>query len=494
VFSDMVSTTLQKMMKALQDNQETRTRYSMYREVLRVAWPLIVSTGSFTVMMFCDRMFLSWYSAVAIQAALPAGILTFTLTCGFMALASYSCTFVAQYFGSGDYDGCSRATAQGVIFSLFSWPVMLLLIPFGVWMLKVSGHAPAVFEAEKQYLVIIMLGSVATPLGAAISGFFSGRGKTRMPMMANIIGNSVNIVLDYALIFGKWGFPEMGIRGAALATVIAGFIAPIMMLLIYFSRGNDRAFQTRSSFRYDKILFRRLLKFGFPSGVHLTLDIASFSIFVMLAGRMGADAMAASNIALSINMLAFMPMIGIGIAASILVGQYQGAQQSEMAEKMSWVAFRLAVLYMFLIGLTFVAFPKAYFSLFADRGENTVALASVLPTGRWLLVIAALWGLSDAGNLVIGNALKGAGDTKFVMYYSIIMAWGMLVVGAYVIVEVLHLGIIVLWSWVALYITCMAWGYVLRFRSGRWKNIDVLGRKNLPKEHNTDIRLSDPIP
>ncbi|NCC53200.1 MAG: MATE family efflux transporter [Spartobacteria bacterium] len=453
------------------------TTYGIYREVLRVAWPLIVSTGSFTVMMFCDRMFLSWYSAVAIQAALPAGILTFTLTCGFMALASYSCTFVAQYFGAGDYEGCSRSAAQGILFSLLSWPVMLALIPFGIWMLKVSGHAPEVFEAEKQYLTILMLGSVCTPLGASVSGFFAGRGKTRMPMVANVIGNAVNIVLDYAMIFGKWGFPEMGIRGAAWATVISGVISPAIMLFFYFSTRSDVTFRTRALFRYDGALFRRLLKFGLPSGVHLALDIASFTIFVLLTGRMGADAMAASNIALSINTLAFMPMIGIGIAASILVGQYQGARQPDNAERISWAAFRLATFYMIAIGLTFILFPRFYFSMFADRGANTVSLAAVLPVGRRLLVFAALWGLADAGNLVIGNALKGAGDTRFVMYYSVTLAWCMLAVGAYVIVEVLHMGITVVWFWAALYITCMAVGYILRFRSGRWKTIDVLGRK-----------------
>jgi multidrug resistance protein, MATE family len=150
-----------------------------YREVLRVAYPLIISMGSFTMMQFCDRMFLAWYSAISIQAGLPAGILSFTVICGFMALAGYANTFVAQYHGAGDKRGCSAATAQGVFLALASWPLMLLLMPAGQWVLRVSGHAPAVLREELTYFNILMIGSVTAPLGAAISSFFTGRGDTR---------------------------------------------------------------------------------------------------------------------------------------------------------------------------------------------------------------------------------------------------------------------------------------------------------------------------
>ena len=200
-----------------------------YAEVLRVSWPLIISMGSFTMMQFADRMFLAWYNTVSIQAALPAGILSFTLICGFMALAGYSNSFVAQYFGAGDKTGCSRSTAQGVWMSVLSWPMMLALMPVGRWILRVSGHAPEVLAEEMIYFNVLMVGSVAVPLGSAVSGFFTGKGDTKTNMYANLAGNVVNVVLDYAMIFGRWGFPEMGIRGAAWATVVAGFVGPAIM-------------------------------------------------------------------------------------------------------------------------------------------------------------------------------------------------------------------------------------------------------------------------
>lgn len=119
-----------------------------YREVLRIAYPLIISTGSFSLMQFVDRVFLARHSMVSIQAALPAGLLSFTLICAFMALAGYANTFVAQYHGRGDPEGCSRATAQGVWLSMLSWPLILLLVPLGRFLLQNAGHAPDVLAQE----------------------------------------------------------------------------------------------------------------------------------------------------------------------------------------------------------------------------------------------------------------------------------------------------------------------------------------------------------
>jgi len=448
-----------------------------YREVLRVAWPLIVSTGSFSVMMFIDRMFLAWHSLVSIQAALPAGIIAFTLICGFMALAAYASTFVAQYHGAGDPEGCARSTAQGCFIALACWPVLILLIPLGKWMLQISGHPPEVLGAELSYFTILMIGGGGTLLSSAVSSFFTGRGCTRTTMFANITGNACNIALDYVLIFGKLGAPAMGIKGAAWATVISGFISPLILTLLFFSRSTDAAFKTRRTFSYNHRLFWRIIRFGLPSGIHLALDIASFSVFVLLTGRMGPVALAASNIALSINMLAFMPFVGLGIGASVLVGRYQGARQPDYAEKAGWSALKLGIIYMLIIGATFVLFPEAYFSLFAGRSGTDIPFQEVLPIGKVLLVIMTAWGIMDAGNMIIGSALKGAGDTKFVMYYSVAIAWGVLVVGQMVLVLYLDSGIIISWIWTAFYIMVLATGFFWRFRSGSWRTIEVLERR-----------------
>ncbi|MDZ4198947.1 MAG: MATE family efflux transporter, partial [Kiritimatiellia bacterium] len=129
-----------------------------YREMLTIATPLIISMASFTLMQFADRIFLARYSAEAIQASLPAGILAFTLMSFFHALVGYAGTFVAQYHGAGSKEGCSRSTAQGIWMSFLSLPLLWALIPVGGWILVLANHPPAVLAEEKIYFDLLMAG------------------------------------------------------------------------------------------------------------------------------------------------------------------------------------------------------------------------------------------------------------------------------------------------------------------------------------------------
>ena len=448
--------------------------------MLRVAWPLIVSMGSFTLMQFCDRLFLARYSLAAIQAALPAGILSFTLIGGFMALAGYAGTFVSQYHGAGDRPACARATAQGIWLAVASWPLILALTPLGFAALRASGHPPEVLALERSYFGILMAGGIAVPLNAALNGFFSGRGDTRTTMIASLIGNVANVVLDYLMIFGRGGFPRWGIAGAAVASVIAGFVSTAYLAALYFSRTIDGAHSTRSHLRPEPALMRRLLRFGMPSAVHLVLDVGSFTLFCLWMGRLGGEALAASNIALSINNLAFMPLMGIGMAASILVGRYQGAREPAAARRSGWTSLWIGLMYMGVVGATFLLMPGAYFALFAGTGDDAAAIEALLPMGRWLLVMMAAWGLFDAANVIVSGALRGSGDTRFVMWYSVAMAWVFWIAGEAVILFAWGGGLIASWVWMVAYVILLAVGFVRRFAGTRWQSIDLLGRGESP--------------
>lgn len=462
-----------------------------WRELMKVAWPLIVNSGTFAVLNFSDRMFLSWYGEAEFRASLPSGILFFTLVCGFMALAGFANTFVAQMWGAGDKEGCAKATAQGIIFSVLSFPLIMALTPVGIALLRLSGHAPEVLALEEHYLRILMWCGGGMTLSSALGSFFSGRGRTLVIMWANIFANGINILLNYAFIFGKWGLPEMGIAGAGWATVIGSWISPVLFALLYFSPPVNREFGTWRHLRYNGWLFRRMIRFGLPAGIHWLLDVAAFTAFVLLVGRLGAVAHVASNIALSVNLIAFMPMIGMGMAAAILVGQYLGRDEPELAERMGWLAAKIGTGYIAAIGLTFLLFPGAYISLFARDAAGTVPSGELLGTVRILLAMLAFWGLVDAFVLTLSGALKGAGDTHFVMWFQSIVAWGFLVLGQVVIVVVFEADVLVSWAWTLCYVLILGAGFTLRFRSGRWKGIDLLDRRaNVAAEVETTDDLS----
>jgi MATE family multidrug resistance protein len=258
-----------------------------YREVLVIAIPLILSTATWSVQHFVDRMFLTWYSPETIAAAMPAGMLSFTIISLFMGTAGYVSTFVAQYYGAKRYHRIGPALWQGIYISLFGGLVMLCVIPLAEPAFRLIGHSPSIQEHEVIYFQIMCIGGGAYIGSFALSGFFSGRGKTWPVMWVNAATTVVNLVLDYALIFGHWGFPELGIRGAAIATVVAGVFSLLVFFTLLFSGGKDHIYHTKKGWRFEKDLFGRLLRFGFPSGMQFFLEIAGFTGFVLVVGRLG---------------------------------------------------------------------------------------------------------------------------------------------------------------------------------------------------------------
>ena len=444
-----------------------------YREMWHIAAPLILSMASYTIMQFCDRVFLSRYSSVTIQAALPAGILAHTLICFFQALTGYAGTFTAHYYGAKDPAQCVRATVQGLWLALASWPLILLLIPAGMWFMALSGHMPDVLAAEKTYFLILMAGGIMVPLNSAVGGYFMGIGRTKVNMVANTLGCSLNIVLNYAMIFGHWGVPEMGIAGAAYATLISGLVTCLIQLVLFFKERPVLAIGFPAVLKPDAALLLRIIRFGTPSGLQLLMDVGSFAVFIMLTGRMGEMALAASNIAFSINNLAFAPLLGFGLAASTVVGHHQGARNPEAAQRAGYTGLKMGMLYMCVIGATFILFPKGYFELF--RSQNAAFSADeLLALGRVMLMLMTVWGLLDTVSIVLSGALKGAGDTRFVMVYMILGSWLVLVPGTFLLLRC-GAGILGLWAWLAVYVCVLALGFWRRWQRGRWKEISVIG-------------------
>ena len=445
-----------------------------YVEVVKVAGPLIAATASITVTLFADRMFLSWYGQAAVAAATPAGITFFTICSLFMGTAQYVNTIVAQHYGAGDYRACSRAVWQGMIFSAAAAPLILACIPLGSLIFNWGGHGEKLIRLENQYFSILMMGGMLLPVHASLAAFFSGRGKTWIVMWGHVLGNAANIVLDYILIFGRLGFPEMGIRGAAIASAVTMIIPAVFWLTLILSARYQEKYKTRKEFRFDRRLFSMLLRFGGPSGVQFFLDVAAFAVFVILIGRLGEHELAASNNVLSIEMLSFLPMVGMSIATATLVGNYIGSQQLHLAEQSVSSALKLALGYMIIMATLFVTIPEVFLSIFRSDMHAHESFEAIMDKGVIILRLVAIWTLFDTLFIIYSGALKGAGDTRFAMWAQIILAWVLFVPPVYIIIEYLQLGLIYAWAWGAFYIIVIGLVFWRRYRSGRWKEIQML--------------------
>lgn len=443
------------------------------REVLTLALPLILSTGSWAVQQFVDRMFLTWYSSDAIAAATPAGMLNFAVMSLFIGMASYVGTFVAQYFGAGRLERVGPALWQGLYVALAGGILVMGMIPLARPLFDFIGHDAAVRKNEVIYFQYLCTGAVWVIASASLSGFFSGIGRTRIVMWVNIEMTAINILLDYLLIFGRWGLPEMGIRGAAIATVIAGFYNFIAYFVIIVRPFYNRRFHTLKGWRFERALFARLVRFGLPSGVQFFLDMVGFTAFIMILGRLGTVSLAATNIAFNINTIAFMPMIGCGIAISVLVGQYLGKDRPDLAGRSAWSGFILTFAYMAFVSALYVGVPQLFIEPFAARADSG-SFALIRELTVVLLRFVAVYSLFDTMSIIFASALKGAGDTRFVMYVIVAVSFFVLVIPSYVGIVLLGGGLYLGWTFAALYVSILGIVFYLRFLGGKWRSMRVI--------------------
>ena len=191
------------------------------REVALIAYPLILGHLSFTLQTFVDRLFLTWYSAEAVAGAVTGLFAVWAIIALFTGTGEYLTTFVAQYFGAGRPKRIGAAMWQGIYFSLAAGILIAALAPLAGPAFDLAGHEPALRRYEVEYARVLMWGAFPVILMATLSTFFAGRGETRVILYVNILATLVNVGLDWLLIFGNAGFPEMGVTGAALGTVLS---------------------------------------------------------------------------------------------------------------------------------------------------------------------------------------------------------------------------------------------------------------------------------
>ncbi|MEW6171446.1 MAG: MATE family efflux transporter [Bacillota bacterium] len=448
------------------------SREGGYSEFLSIAMPLILATGMWSLQQFIDRVFLTWYSPAAVAASMPAGMLNFSLTCVFLGTVSYVDTFVAQYYGAGRNRMIGPAVWQGIYIAAIGGLILLAIAPFSRQIFQFIGHSKPVLENEIVYFRILCMGTFPALASAALAGFYAGRGKTWTLMWVNIAGTAVNVVLDYCLIFGHWGFPGWGMKGAAVATVLSGCFT-LTAYLVLISKNSYRKEYNSLHWHVNRPLLARILRFGFPNGIHFLVDMAGFTAFILIMGSLGTIKLAATNIAFNINTVAFMPMLGSGIAVSVLVGQYLGKERPELAERSVYSGFHITFLYMAFISLLYVVAPGIFIMPFASNAAPE-SFASIKELVIVLLRFVAIYSLFDTMNIIFSSAVKGAGDTHYVMRMMLVVSLFVLIVPSYVALILLHKGLYAGWGIASAYVIILGLAFLYRFLNGKWKSMRVI--------------------
>jgi MATE family multidrug resistance protein len=451
-----------------------KDRATSYKALFSVSLPLVLSMAATTVMEFTDRVFLSNYAIDAIAAAMPAGIAAFLILTFFTGVTTYLNVFVAQYTGAGSSRRIGPCIWQGIYFSIMA-AVILVGLSFAAHpIFQLGGHPPEVQKLERIYFRVLCLGGGFNVLGTCLASFFTGRGKTRPVMLINMIGMAFNIPLDYALINGVWFFPEMGIQGAGIATVCSWALIALLFAWLIFDRSNERRYGMLSGRAFDGELFWRIIRKGVPAALQFTMDVLAFTFFVFWVGRLGKIELAVSNIALSIQSIAFMPAFGFSMGLSTLVGQSLGRNDVEGALRFT----NKPSPFCWPIRCCWICSSYWHPSGFSASSSRPAGKAPL--TGscwKWAPASCGSWPCSSVSTpciLHLSGSLKGAGDTRFIMWSIGLATLIVMVLPLTIIVEYTEWGLFASWIVLTLYVITLFAISFLRFRQGKWKTIRVI--------------------
>ena len=278
--------------------------------------------------------------------------------------------------------------------------------------------------------------------------------------------------MDYAMIFGKWGCPEMGVGGAAWATVLSNLFPLSMMLWWFFGHENAERYKSRDDWRFRWSVAKQLLRFGLPSGFQMCMDAFLWTLFLLVIGRMGTVELAATTIAFRLNQLAFVPIFGVSRAISTLAGQSHGERNYKNALAYMGHGLVLCQIWMTFIAFTFAVFSRQYFMLFqSDSDLGGVHYSEVLAVGSKLMKLMATYTIADSINIALMSGLSAVGDTKWV-FKVMAVATGLTVI-AIILVDVFHWGLMTIWSFATIFIVSLPPMWYYRLRGGKWKEIRV---------------------
>lgn len=442
------------------------SRQELVQAVWQLAWPVIVTLLLESLVGLVDTLMVGRLGANAVAAVGVGAQILNSLSIAMTAVGTGTLALVARSIGAGQRDFAERVVAQSLLAAfVLSCACIVPVVVFADTVVGWFGVEPRVRELGTWFTRLVMFSIPQSAALFVIGSALRAAGDTRTPLWIGALVNVINVVGNYVLIFGALGLPPLGVRGSALATVIAFTVGMVFGLALLF-RGRLTLRLEPHHFTLDFALIRRVLRIGYPAATEQLLMQVGFFLYLVFAARYGTSAVAAYFIGVRILALSFLPGYGFAAAAAALVGQNLGARQPSLARRSGWESNRLAVYLMSACGVAIIALARPIASAFVD--DPAVIQDTVLFI--WALGISQPFMAVD---FTLGGALRGAGDTRFPLVAVFVGFYGCRLGCAYLASQVFHLELQWLWfSLVGDYIARAAlktW----RFRGDRWQKIRV---------------------
>lgn len=459
------------------------------KEVFTLAFPVILSNLSRVMMSIFDVAMVGRLGAEALAATGMGAMLLWgalSLVLGIRtAVQTVSSRRLGQKIdheaGTAFHNGLVMATVYALPMSLAGWLLAKDLIPFFI-------SDPVATPLAVEYSSIVFLSLLFSSFSFVFQGFYTGVEKTKIHMTVTISSNMLNVYLNAGLIYGSAGvnafftetapalsflaplwqwmeFPALGVKGAALATLIASTWMAVHYFLFLFSKEiKDRFAVFKMSM--DKTMMNRQLRLAAPQGLQEMIIAVGWSMFYKIVGMIGLIELATTELLFTIMHASFMPALGVGQACSTLVSKYMGEKKIEKSESSIKESIRLAEYIMGAMGLSFILFPKMYLYIFTNDPE-------IIRMGVFGLRMIGAVQFLDAVGFVLWFALAGAGNTLFPAIVESILTWVIIVLGSYVFGVKLGLGFTAPWVLFPIYMGLFAGIMVWKISKGDWKDIKV---------------------
>jgi len=463
----------------MQDNKAlTQFPEGSLRELWTISLPLMISSLASLLMIFVDRCFLARYSLDALNAAVNAGTLAWAFLGGMGMLTVMSEVFVAQYNGAKLHSHIGIPVWQMIWFSIFS---ICLFIPLGLWIGPIFFKGSIYAALQNDYFGYLMIFGAFYPLMTALSGFYIGRGKTRFLIYLAIVANLVNVLLDWAFIFGIKGLiPSMGIKGAAIATCIGTIFQAAVLAKLFFSKKNREYYGT-SKWKFNYKVFKKCIRVGLPPAVFYALEIIGWALFFVMMTTIGEIHITISSICQSVVILLSFFFDGLNRGIAALAGNFIGSKKHDLIHKLLKSSLKLLLIFTIVVSVFLVFDPKLVVDfiipgtiekqIFLWQTASGFSFYAIL---KLCLLCVFVYLFFEGIRWIFAGLLTAAGDTLFLLLAGSFSVWIFLLLPVYLIVVRYSLAVQFAWIMAAMYAILLSAIYWLRFKTGKWKSIQLI--------------------
>lgn len=442
---------------------------TLLRRTIKVAWPSTLESFLVALVSVVDTIMVSSLGSYAIAAVGLTGQPKFICLAIFMSLNVAVSAVVARRKGEGDRSGAVRTLWQALLITgILTVVVTVPALIFAEPVLRLAGTNADTHAAATGYFRIITAGMVFNVFSLVINAAQRGVGNTKIAMRTNIASNLVNVVLNYLLIEGHFGFPALGVNGAAIATVCGTVVALVMSLFTVLRPDSFLYLLHRSEkkLRFDKRTLATLANIGSSSFAEQVFLRIGFLTYTMVVARLGTNAFAAHQIGMNVITISFAIGDGLSIASVALVGQSLGQKRPDLAKVHGGFCQRLGLLFSLTIALFYATLGRDVFLLFSKDAE-------ILNYGTMIMRFVAFIVVLQIAQVIYGGCLRGAGDTRFTALVSLISVAIVRPLSGWLFVFPLGMGLFGAWLGLAVDQLVRLLLTQWRFKGGKWLNIKI---------------------